>query len=130
MWNRLIDLGADRRSDMLTAWIAKEELRALLALARTHPTRHQISTRLWDVLPLVRRLRHPRTAPPRRTVEPWWPEIDAFIHTGITNATSEGINRVIKLVARNAFGFRNPTNQRLRSRCATIRATGTTAKPG
>ena len=33
---------------ILSAWIAKEELRTLLALARTHPTRHQISHRLWD----------------------------------------------------------------------------------
>ncbi|WP_413644776.1 transposase, partial [Micromonospora sp. RTP1Z1] len=42
----------------------------------------------------------------------------AFIRTGITNAGSEGTNRVIKTVARNAYGFRNPINQRLRTRCA------------
>ncbi|WSP52841.1 transposase (plasmid) [Streptomyces sp. NBC_01243] len=30
--------------------------------------------------------------------------------TGHTNAKSEGVNRVIKLTARNAFGFRNATN--------------------
>jgi transposase len=42
MWNRLIDLDAPGE-EILSAWIAKEELRALLALARTHPTRHQIS---------------------------------------------------------------------------------------
>jgi transposase len=28
---------------------------------------------------------------------------------------------VVKLVARNAFGFTNPVNQRLRTRCATTR---------
>ncbi|MFG2662071.1 transposase [Streptomyces sp. NPDC048425] len=39
--------------------------------------------------------------------------------TGITNAASEGNNRLIKREARNAFGFRNRENQRLRSRCAT-----------
>jgi hypothetical protein len=55
------------------------------------------------------------------TVERWWPNIEAFIHTGITNATSEGVNRIVKLVARNAFGFTNPANQRLRVRCATTR---------
>ena len=38
-----------------------------------------------------------------------------------TNAKSEGINRVAKLTARNAYGFRNPANQRLRVRCATTR---------
>jgi Transposase and inactivated derivatives len=44
-----------------------------------------------------------------------------FIDTGYSNAQSEGINRVIKLVARAAFGFRNATNQRLRTRCVTTR---------
>ncbi|WP_391858853.1 transposase [Streptomyces rhizosphaerihabitans] len=53
------------------------------------------------------------------TVETWWPEILAFLHTGITNAGPEGTNRVIKTIARDAYGFRNPGNQRLRTRCAT-----------
>ncbi|MER5901207.1 transposase [Streptomyces mirabilis] len=55
------------------------------------------------------------------TVETWWPEILAFLHTGITNVGSEGTNRVIKTIARDAYGFRNPGNQRLRTRCATAR---------
>src|SRR5258708_39008725 len=41
------------------------------------------------------------------------------ITTGITNAASEGVNRLIKTHARCAFGYRNPANQRLRARCAT-----------
>ncbi|MGW7712574.1 transposase [Streptomyces sp. NPDC054771] len=52
------------------------------------------------------------------TVETWWPEILAFLHTGITNAGSEGTNQVIKTIARDAYGFRDPGNQRLRTRCA------------
>ncbi|MFF8430412.1 transposase [Streptomyces sp. NPDC016566] len=55
------------------------------------------------------------------TIETWRPEILAFLHTGITNAGSEGTNRVIKTIARDAYGFRNPGNQRLRTRCATTR---------
>ena len=55
------------------------------------------------------------------TVDRWWAEIEAFIDTGYSNAKSEGINRVIKLVARNAFGFRNAENQQLRTRCVTTR---------
>ncbi|MDM4777728.1 MULTISPECIES: transposase [unclassified Micromonospora] len=55
------------------------------------------------------------------TTETWWPQILAFLTTGITNAGSEGTNRVIKTVARDAYGFRNPANQRLRTRTATIR---------
>jgi transposase len=45
------------------------------------------------------------------------------LHTGITNAGSEGTNRVIKTIARDAYGFRNPANRRLRTRTATTRKT-------
>jgi transposase len=55
------------------------------------------------------------------TVSTWWPQICAAITTGITNAASEGINRLIKTDARCAFGYRNPANQRLRARCAPTR---------
>src|SRR4051812_19832419 len=44
MWNDLVD--ADPTSKILTAWIAKEELRRLLACARTGGQRHEISARL------------------------------------------------------------------------------------
>ena len=64
------------------------------------------------------------------TIDTWWPAIEAFLHTGITNAASEGYNRVVKLDARNAYGYRNPANQRLRTRYATIRAARRPAKPG
>ncbi|MGW3635207.1 transposase [Streptomyces sp. NPDC005122] len=53
-----------------------------------------------------------------KAVEQWWDGIETYLTTGITNAASEGNNRLIKLEARNAFGFRNRANQRLRSRCA------------
>jgi transposase len=129
MWNRLIDLGGPGH-DILSAWIAKEELRALLALARTHPTRHQISTRLWAFYQWCADTTIAELHRLAATIGAWWPAIEAFLLTGVTNAASEGVNRLIKLEARNAFGFRNPTNQRLRSRCASIRATGRPAKPG
>ncbi|WP_167627010.1 transposase [Micromonospora cremea] len=57
------------------------------------------------------------------TVEVWWPQNLAFLHAGITNAGSKGTNRVIKTVAGDAYGFRNPNNQRLRTRCVTTRNT-------
>lgn len=120
MWNRLIDLDAPGEQ-ILTAWIAKEELRALLALARTHPARHQISTRLWAFYRWCAESAIPELHRLAATIEAWWPQIEAFILTGVTNAASEGINRLIKLEAHNAYGFRNPINQRLRSRCATRR---------
>jgi hypothetical protein len=44
MWNDLVE--ADPSSRILTAYIAKEDLRRLLALARSGGHRHEISTRL------------------------------------------------------------------------------------
>jgi transposase len=120
MWNTLVDLG-DPGYDILAGYIAKDLLRELLALARHDPSPHRIRQRLgafyhWCAatdLPELHRL--------ATTIQRWWPAIEAFILTGITNAKSEGVNRVAKLVARNAYGFRNPVNQRLRVRCATTR---------
>lgn len=129
MWNRLVDLGP-AGEQILAAWIAKEELRTLLALARTTPPRHQISHRLWTFYRCCADTDIPEVHRFAETIQAWWPQIEAFIHTGITNAASEGVNRLIKLEARNAFGFRNPVNQRLRSRCASIRAAWRRAKPG
>jgi transposase len=62
----------------------------------------------------------------RSPTNPGW---FTFILTGISNAKHEGLNRVIKLEARNAYGFRNPANQRLRSRCATTRGSRNRAIP-
>lgn len=45
-----------------------------------------------------------------RTVHAWWPRIEAFIRTRITNAASEGINPVLTPEGRLAYGFRNPVN--------------------
>ncbi|MFD0289837.1 transposase [Streptomyces lutosisoli] len=93
----------------------------MLACARTGANRHQVGHPRWKFLtwcadadiPEVRRL--------AATVDRWWPETEAFIATGHSNAKSEGINRMIKLTARAAHGFRNPANQRLRTRCVTTR---------
>ena len=41
--------------------------------------------------------------------------------TGITNATSESLNRLAKLEARQAYGFCNPLNQRRRVHIACTR---------
>jgi len=120
VWNTLVDLDKPGQT-ILAAWIAKEELRAVLALARTHPDRTVIAHRLtrfylWCAdagIPELERL--------ASTASTWWPCIGAFLLTGLTNAASEGHNRIVKLDARNAFGYRNPTNQRLRTRCATTR---------
>jgi hypothetical protein len=102
MRNRLVDLG-QAGEQILTAWIAKEELRALLALARTNPPRHQISQRLWVFYRWCADTDIPELHRLAGTIQAWWPQIEAFILTGVTNAASEGVNWLIKLEARNAF---------------------------
>jgi transposase len=123
--DRLVDdltnLPAAIGRPILTAWNAKEDLLDLLATARTNPNRCTISTLLDR---FYRRCAGSDLAELHRlatTIETWWPQILAFIRTGIINAGSEGTNRVIKTVGRDAYGFRNPHNQRLRTRCATTR---------
>jgi transposase len=106
---------------ILAAWNAKEDLLDLLALARTHPDRAVIWARLSRFYERCGASGLPELERLAGTVSVWWPEILAFIQTGITNAGSEGTNRVIKTVARDAYGFRNPVSQRLRTRCATTR---------
>jgi transposase len=55
------------------------------------------------------------------TISRWEDEITASVVTGITNATAESLNRLAKLEARLAYGFRNPLNQRRRVRIACTR---------
>jgi transposase len=108
------------------AWQAKELLRDLLRLtfkhARTSPDRSAISTARYRFQSFCAdRPYLPELITLAETVDEWWDGIENYIKTGITNAASEGNNRVIKLEARKAYGFRNRANQRLRSLCATTR---------
>jgi hypothetical protein len=56
-------------------------------------------------------------------------DVLAFLTSGITNADSGGTNRVIKTVARDADGFCNPDNQRLRTEPPPPDATADTSTP-
>ena len=114
MWNACID--ADPSDQILTAWIAKEELRALLATARRGGHRHDISRRLYQFYSWCADADIPEITRLAQTIEDWWPETEAFCRTRITNARTEGTNRLIKDVSRRACGFRNPDNQRRRVR--------------
>jgi len=118
MWNALLDEGPIGQR-LLTAWIAKESPRTLLALARTGADR--VSHARWKFLTCCADADIPEVCRLATTIDHWWPKIAAFTNTSHSNAKSEGINRVIKLTARNAFGFRNTDNQRLRTPCLTTR---------
>jgi transposase len=129
LWNTLIDLGGPGTT-ILKAWIAKDRLRQVLALAGTGADRSVISHRLYRFYTWCAEAGIPELERLAATIETWWPCIEAFLHTQITNAKSEGYNRVVKLDARNAYGYRNPANQRLRTRCATTRRARGCLNPG
>jgi transposase len=123
--DRLVDtlqaLPTSIGAPILAAWNAKEDLLDLLAVARTQPTREQVHRLLHRFYTRCAATDLPELHRLATTIETWWPQIHAFLITGITNAGSEGTNRVIKTIARDAYGFRNPENQRLRTRTATTR---------
>src|SRR6202011_4034189 len=106
----------DPSAQILSAWIAKEELRTLLSTVRTrgdpHLTRHRLHRFLsWCIDSQI-----PELLTLATTIDTWWPEINAFIATGITNARTEGYNRLVKQVKCAACGFRNPENSAPRIR--------------
>lgn len=119
MWNDLVD--SEPTGQILTAWIAKEELRALLATAQRGGQRHDVAHRLtrfyaWCARSDVHELERLAV-----TIDAWWPEVLGFLQTGVTNAGTEATNRTVKTVARTAYGFRNLDNQRRRVRFACTR---------
>ena len=114
MWNGCAD--ADPTNQVIGAYIGKELLRDLLALARRDASRHDNSEALhrfnsWCAQSNIDEL-HTLAG----TIETWWPATLAFPQTGITNARTEGLNRLVKQVKRVACGFRNPDSQRARVR--------------
>jgi hypothetical protein len=81
-------------AQILSAWIAKEELRTLLSTVRVggdpHLTRHRLHRFLvWCVDSEI-----PEFVALAKTVDAWWPEIHAFVRTGIINTRTEGYNRL------------------------------------
>ncbi|MGH3849641.1 MAG: ISL3 family transposase [Pseudonocardiaceae bacterium] len=117
MWNAIV--AEDDTGQILSAWIAKEELRTLLATVRLggdpHLTRHRLHRFLaWCIDSQI-----PELLTLAATVDTWWPEINAFITTGITNARTEGYNRLVKQVKRVGCGYRNRHNsaRRIRFHC-------------
>ena len=52
----------------------------------------------------------PETTRLARTIETWWPHILVALERGVTNARTEGFNRIIKQVKRAGCGYRNMAN--------------------
>jgi transposase len=93
----------------------QEELRALLAGAAVAAP-HQIHQRLLDFYIWCARVDVPEVTALAELIDTWWPAVLTFLETGVTNAATEGTNRLIKQVKRQACGFRNRTNYRERVR--------------
>jgi len=110
------------------AWIGKEKLRrALNARARvtgSAPCKRQVRDRLFSFYDwCAQNEQVSELVTLARTISRWEEEIVTAILTGVTNAQSESLNRIAKLEARQAYGFRNPANQRRRVRTACTRGT-------
>jgi transposase len=120
-------LGKDAAGQQIAAaWIAKEKLRHALNLrTRTTgstPCERQVRDRLFafydwcaqndDISELVSLA---------RTISRWQNQIVCAVLSGVTNAGSESLNRLAKLEARVAYGFRNPAHQQRRVQIACAR---------
>jgi transposase len=121
MWNGCVD--HDLSGQILSAWIAKEELRALCATAARGGHRYEIHQRLWAFYRWCADADIPELTVLAETIETWWAAIEVFLTTGLTNARTEGTNRLIKQVKRAACGFRNRENYRRRVRLHCTRRT-------
>jgi transposase len=123
----ILDAGAAGQ-EIAAAWIAKEKLRDTLnlraAITGSTPCERDVRGRLFsfyhwcaqnDDIPEILSL--------AKTISRWEDQIVAAVPTGVTNAASESLNRLAKLEARQAYGFRNPANQRRRVRMACTRST-------
>ena len=101
----------DPSGQLSAAWAVKELLRQLLqAHGPTRYSRHETAHRRTRFLSACVVADMPETTRLATTIERWWPEIEGFLELGVTNARTEGHNRVIKQVKRVACGFRNQAN--------------------
>lgn len=112
---------ADPNGDILAAWIAKELLRDVLACTATGALRYEIRAALHRFYAFCAATSVPEIHELAETIETWQGPMILAITTGLSNARSEGYNRIVKHVGRIAFGFRNPDNQRRRVRWACTR---------
>ena len=122
-----LDASAEGQQIAIT-WIAKEKLRHALKLrARvtgSTPCERPVRDRLFTFYDWCAAHEDiPELLTLANTISRWENEIVTAVITGVTNATAESLNRLAKLEARHAYGFRNPANQRRRVRIACTRGT-------
>ncbi|MBA5846868.1 transposase [Gordonia amicalis] len=105
MCNAIID--NDPSNQILAAHIAKEELRQCFPPRVTLATLPSSARRLYRFYTWCADADIPEITRLATTIETWWPAVLAFLHSGLTNARTEGYNRLVKQVKCVACGFRN-----------------------
>lgn len=118
LWNSAVD--NDPSGELLATWIAKEELRGLLGCAARGGVPANIAHHQHRFFSWCAGANVPEVTTLAETIDHWWPEMLAFLRTAITNAGTEGTNRLVKQVLRGACGFRNTQHyrDRVRLHCA------------
>ena len=100
----------DPTKEIQAAWAVKERLRLLLA--KTEPSR--IRRRLADFYEAAIDAQLPETTRLAGTISTWWPAVLVALAHNVTNARTEGFNRIIKQTKRVGCGYRNMDNYQRR----------------
>jgi transposase len=100
----------DPTNEIGAAWGVKERLRLLLA--ESEPSR--IRGRLADFHDAALDAAMPETTRLANTIQTWWPAILVALTEQVTNARTEGFNRIIKQTKRVGCGYRNLDNYQRR----------------
>jgi transposase len=100
----------DSTNEIAAAHAVKERLRLLLG--ESDPV--WIRRRLFDFHDAAAAAHMPETTRLATTIDTWWPAILVSLTESVTNARTEGYNRVIKQVKRVGCGYRNMDNYQRR----------------
>jgi|tagenome__1003787_1003787.scaffolds.fasta_scaffold20860633_2 transposase len=103
----------DPTDEIGAAWGVKERLRMLLA--ESEPSK--IRWRLADFYEAAVDADMPESTRLAQTVQTWWPAILVALTHQVSNARTEGFNRIIKQTKRVGCGYRNMINYQRRILC-------------
>ena len=96
----------DPTDEIGAAWGVKEQLRRILACTNLETA--AVEKRTFDEY--VGWAAMAETTRLKGTIDRWWPHIETFILTRITNAKTEAANTTIKHIKRTGRGYRNHHN--------------------
>ena len=111
-WTRLTATldRCDPTGEIGAAWGVKERLRLLLG----ETERSKIRWRLADFYDAVIDANTAETTRLGTTIQTWWPAVLVALTEQVTNARTEGFNRIIKQTKRVGCGYRNMINYQRR----------------